>query len=183
MRRVLELAGLLSVAACGTLSGHALAYLLEGRSMDDARHGYFTPVLEVAGAALLLCAVLAAARMLAAVSARRGRRTPPLSSLCVMLAALQVAGFATMEFLEGNPPDPIGCGVEILIALLIAVAVSLVLAFVERCVAPILTTYLRRRSGADTAVRRPPVAFVRPPLLLAICAGVRRFKRPPPLFG
>lgn len=151
--------------------------------MDDGHHGYFALVLELAVAAVLLCAVVTIARILTAAGGRRVYETPSLPTLCLTLAALQVAGFTALEFSEGNAPDLIGCGVEILAALLIAVAVSLMLSLVERCVAPILTTYLRRGSGAEAALRCAPPAFVRPPVLLAVCIGVRRFKRPPPILG
>lgn len=151
--------------------------------MNDGHHGYFSAVLELTIAAALLCAVIAVARLLAGAAGARVCATLSLPALCAALAALQVVGFAALELSEGNAPDVIGYGVEILVALLVAAIVSLMLTLVEQCVIPIVTRYLRRTNCMDAAVRRSPVAFVRPSSTLAVCIGVRRFKRPPPLFG
>ena len=151
--------------------------------MDDGHHGYFSLALELGVAATFFSATVAAVRILNAASQGRVYETASLPRLCAMLATLQVMGFAGMERLEGNAPNLIGCGIEVLTALLIAVAISFVLALVERCVIPVVATYLRRSNERFAASRRSPSAAVRPPMLLAVRTGIRRFKRPPPIFG
>ncbi|MGH7659618.1 MAG: hypothetical protein ACRENA_01700 [Vulcanimicrobiaceae bacterium] len=183
MPRGLGIAGILSVAGCGTLAGHALTYLLEGRAMEDGRHAYFSPLLEMAVAIAIFCGIALAFRLLSVARCGRTFEAPPLPWLCTTLAVLQVSGFVVLEFSEGNRPDLIGCAIEALTALLIAIVVALALAFVERCVVPILARYLRRRDDARPPVASPSSPVVRPSLLLTASAGVRRFKRPPPAFG
>jgi hypothetical protein len=70
-----------------------------------------------------------------------------------------------------------------LMAFVIAAFVFFFISFAERYVAPVLTTYLRRTRNACNAIRRLPADFVQPPLRLAVCAGICRFKRPPPIIG
>jgi len=183
LRRASRIARLLNVAACGTLAGHALTYLLKGRTMDDGHHGYFSPLLAVAIASVLLCSIVALVRLVAAPSNGAGRRAPSFLAFYVTLATLQVAGFAALESFEGNPPDVIGCGIEALMALVIATFVFFLISFAERYVAPIVTSYLRRARNACNAVMRVPPGFVQPPLRLAVCAGICRFERPPPIIG
>jgi drug/metabolite transporter (DMT)-like permease len=151
--------------------------------MSDGHHGYFSPLLAIAIASLLLCSLIAVLRLAIVPGNRAARGTPSSLALYVTLAALQVAGFAALEFVEGNPPDAIGCGIEALTALVIAAFVFFFISFAQRYVAPILTTYLRRARSAWDAMRRLPADFVQPPLRLAVCAGVRRFQRPPPIIG
>lgn len=183
MRRASRITSLLSVAACGTLAGHAATYLLKGRTIDDGHHGYFSPLLAIAVASVLLCSIVVVVRLVIVPSNRAGRGAPSSLAIYVTLATLQVAGFATLEFFEGNAPDVIGCGIEALTALVIAAFVFSFIAFAERYVAPVLITYLRRARNACNAIRRMPADFVQPPLRLAVCAGICRFKRPPPIIG
>jgi drug/metabolite transporter (DMT)-like permease len=150
--------------------------------MSDGHHGYFSPLLAIAIASLLLC-LIAVLRLAIVPGNRAARGTPSSLALYVTLAALQVAGFAALEFVEGNPPDAIGCGIEALTALVIASLVFFFISFAQRYVAPVVTTYLRRALNACNAIRRLPVDFVQPPLRLAVCAGICRFKRPPPIIG
>jgi hypothetical protein len=151
--------------------------------MDDGRHGYFSPLLEIAIASGLLLGIIAIVQLVTSPGDRRTREWAPSSSLCGTLAMLQVAGFVALEFLEGNAPDVFGCGVEVLTALVLAVLVVLFIGFAERYVAPVVTTYLRRMRCACDAIRRLSLDFVQPPLRLAVCAGICRFKRPPPIFA
>jgi drug/metabolite transporter (DMT)-like permease len=151
--------------------------------MDDGHHGYFSPLLAIAIASVLLCSMVAVVRLVAVAGNRAAREAPSSLAFYVALAALQVAGFAALEFLEGNAPDVIGCGIEALTALVIAAFVFFFISFAERYVAPVVTTYLRRALNACNAIRRLPVDFVQPPLRLAVCAGICRFKRPPPIIG
>jgi hypothetical protein len=111
------------------------------------------------------------------------REAPSSVAFYATLAALQVAGFVALEFFEGNAPDVIGCGIEALMAFVIAAFVFFFIAFAERYVAPVVATYLRRTRNACNAIRRLPADFVQPPLRLAVCAGICRFKRPPPIIG
>jgi len=151
--------------------------------MDDGHHGYFSPLLGVAIASVLFCSIVAVVRLMTVPRHRAVRTARSSLVFYVTLAVLQVAGFAALEFLEGNAPDVIGCGIEALTALVIAAFVLFFMSFAERYVAPVLSTYLRRMRNACNAVRRLPADFVQPPLRLAVCAGICRFKRPPPIFG
>ena len=179
MRRGLGIGGLLGVAACGTLIGHALTYVLEGRTAADGRHGYFLPVLEIAGASLVLCAVIFIVRATMTQPGRRALGVPSLPFIWAIVAPLQVAGFVALESIEGNSPDAVGWGVEVLVALIVAIAVSLFLGFVERCVIALAATYLSRvRNDRPLCAT---VLAVSPSLQLAVSTGVHRFKRPPPI--
>ena len=151
--------------------------------MDDGHHGYFSPLLAVAIAAVLLCSLFAVVRLVTAPSNRAMREAPSSVAFYATLAALQVAGFVALEFFEGNAPDVIGCGIEALMAFVIAAFVFFFIAFAERYVAPVVATYLRRTRNACNAIGRLPADFVQPPLRLAVCAGICRFKRPPPIIG
>jgi len=183
LRRAARIAGFLSVAAFGTLAGHVATYLLKGRTMTDGHHGYFSPLLGIAIASVLLCSIVAVVRLVIVPSNRGVREVRSPLAFFVALATLQVAGFAALEFLEGNAPDVTGCGIEALTALAIAASVFFFMSVAERYVAPALTTYLCRTRNACNAVKRLPADFVQPPLRLAVCAGVSRFKRPPPVSG
>jgi drug/metabolite transporter (DMT)-like permease len=151
--------------------------------MDDGHHGYFSSLLAIAIASVLLCSVVAVLRLVTAPRNRAVREAPSSLVFCFTLAMLQVAGFVALEFFEGKAPDVIGCGIEALTALVIAAFVFFFISFAERYVAPVVTTYLRRTRHACNAIRRLPADFVQPPLWLAVCAGICRFKRPPPVFG
>ena len=151
--------------------------------MNDGHHGYFSPLLSVAIASVLLCSIVAVVRLVTVPGNRAVREARSSLGFYVMLPMLQVAGFAALEFFEGNAPDVLGCGIEALTALVIATFVLFFISFAERYVAPIVTTYLRRTQSAYDAITRLPADFVQPPLRLAVCAGICRFKRPPPTFG
>jgi hypothetical protein len=180
VRRALGISGLLSVAALGTLAGHALTYLLEGRTLADGRHGYFALLVEIVFASVALSGVVLVVRALRTREDRGPREMPSLPVLWTMLATLQVVGFAALESVEGNAPDVAGWGLEAIVALVIAVGVALFLGFVERCILGITTTYVgRERSHRSVLTFR--AATVRSPLQLTVCAGVHRFKRPPPI--
>jgi drug/metabolite transporter (DMT)-like permease len=151
--------------------------------MDDGHHGYFSSLLAIAIASVLLCGIVAVVRLVAMSSNRAVRRAPFSPAFYLTLATLQVAGFAALEFFEGNAPDVISCGIEALTALVIAAFVFFFISFAERYVTPVVVTYLRRARSACNAIRRLPTDFVQPPLRLAVCAGFCRFKRPPPIIG
>jgi hypothetical protein len=151
--------------------------------MDDGHHGYFSPLLAIAIVSMLLCSIVAVVRLVTVPSNRAVREARSPLAFYVTLATLQVAGFAALECFEGNAPDVIGCGIEALTALVIATFVFFFISFAERYVAPVLTTYLRRTRNAFSAIKRLPADFVQPPLRLAVCAGICRFKRPPPTIG
>jgi hypothetical protein len=180
VRRALGISGLLSVAAFGTLVGHALTYLLEGRTLTDGRHGYFALLAEIVFASVALSCVVLVVRALRTREDRRPRDMPSLPVLWAVLATLQVAGFAALESIEGNAPDVAGWGLEVVVALVIAVGVALFLGLVGRCILGITTTYIgRERTHHSVLTLR--AAAVRSPLQLTVCAGVHRFKRPPPI--
>lgn len=182
MARGLQAAWVAGVAACGTLLGHAVAYALEGHSLADGHHGYFRPMLEVVLASALLGCALIVGRAITSQGSRRMPALPPFPRLWFIVASLQIAGFATIELLEGNAPDALGCGVEVLIALLVAVGIKLFCRVVERCARAILYSYAQRLQSPGASTRRPPIP-VDAARSLAVCAGVHRFKRPPPLIG
>jgi uncharacterized membrane protein len=151
--------------------------------MDDGHHAYFSPFLTIAIASLLLCSIVAVVRLVTVPSNRAAPEAPSSFAWYVRLATLQVVGFAALEFCEGNAPDAISFGIEALTALAIAAFVFFLISFAERYVAPILATYLRRTKNACSALRRLPADLVQPPLRLAVCAGIWRFQRPPPIIG
>lgn len=182
MVRAFRIARLLSVATCGTLAGHAVTYLLRGQTADDGRHGYFLPLLALAIFAVVLFSIIAFGKLLA--EPNRAARKPPIALVfCARLATLQVAGFAALEFLEGHGPDVIGYGVEAVMALVFVAFVLFSISFAKRYVAPIVSSYLHRSSNACNAILQLPAEFLQPPACLAVCAGVSRFKRPPPSIG
>ncbi len=180
MSKWLQLAWIASVVTGGTLLGHAIAYTLEGRSLADGHHAYFAPMLEVVLASVFLGCALIVGRAIASRGLRRMQALPPLLQLWIIVASLQIAGFATIEFLEGSAPNAVGCGIEVLMAFLVAVAIALFCSVVERYAAAILCSYAQRMQSPDASTRRVrfPIDAARS---LAICAGVRRFQRPPPL--
>lgn len=180
MRRALGISGLLSVAAFGTLVGHALTYLLERRTLADGRHGYFALLVEIVCASVALSCVVLVVRAMKIRNGRRLHETLSLPVLWMLLATLQVAGFAGLESVEGNAPDVTGWGLEVLVALVVAVAVALFLGFVARCILGTGATYLERERS-HRGVMASRASGVRSPLQLTICAGVHRFKRPPPI--
>ncbi|TAM86858.1 hypothetical protein EPN42_12450 [bacterium] len=171
-----------SIAVFATLLGHAAAYLCEGRDLSDGRHAYFMPALDLALAALLAGAMLVALRALS-VRARTGLRleAPPFQRQWLALATVQVGGFVALETMEGHRADLAGCAIEVLVALLVAVALTSFCGLMERCAAMNAAIYLRRYQGAGMAAARHSVPAVAPALSLTTCAGVRRFKRPPPI--
>lgn len=182
MSRVLRNAWVASIVACGTLIGHTVTYALEGRDLADGRHGYFAPILDVVLASALLACALLVGRVVSSYGIHRVRALPSLPRLWLVAAVLQVAGFVTLELLEGNAPDAVGCSVQIVVALLVAVSMTLFWRVVHRYAEALLISYARRtRSPARPASGLlSPVDAVRS---LVVRAGVRRFKRPPPQVG
>ena len=182
MARALRSAWLASFIACGTLLGHAVTYALEGRSLADGHHGYLAPMLEVVLASAFLGCTLIVGRAITSQGFRRTLALPPFPRLWFIVASLQIAGFVTIEFLEGHAPDALGCGVEVLIALLVAVVITLFYRVVERCAQAILYAYAQRLQSSGASTRRLPLP-VDAARSLAVCVGVHRFKRPPPLIA
>ncbi|TAM58556.1 hypothetical protein EPN52_10785 [bacterium] len=181
MTAILRLAWFVVVAASGTLLGHAVSYVVEHRALTDGRHAYFVPALDAVLALLIGGAVL----YVACVMLGRGRELPlawPAQALWRVwykLGALQVGGFILLEAFEHNRADYVGCVVQALVALLLATALTLLFGLVERCAEALGARYLARCAGAACVpVPRSAVTRAR---LLTECAGVRRFKRPPPM--
>ena len=183
MAKGLQIAWIASIVACATLLGHVVAYALEGRTLTDGHHGYLAPMLDVVlASAFLGCAVILG-RAVTSQRARRMDALPPLPLLWLIVASFQTAAFAALELLEGKAPDALGCGVEVLMALLVAVAIKLFCRVVERCARAMLSTYARRLHSSGASTRRPLLPPVDAALSLAVRVGVHRFKRPPPLIG
>ncbi|TAM74886.1 hypothetical protein EPN44_09990 [bacterium] len=175
----LRLAWVACVAVAVTLLGHAAAYLVQGRDLADGRHAYFAPSLDVASALAILGATLLVVRA-AAGRAVHPPSLPALPHLWAGLSIVQVGGFALLERLEGQTPDLIGCVVEALTALLVAVALTLFFGLVGRCAAGAPAAYLRRY-GDGPSLKWCTRTGVRVPLQpFAARMGTRRFKRPPP---
>jgi hypothetical protein len=151
--------------------------------MDDGRHGYFSPLLAIAVVSVVLFGIATLVRLVTEPSNRAARKAPSSLVFCLTLAVVQVAAFATLEFLEGHGPDVTGYGIEALIALVFAACVLFFASIAERYVAPAVSMYLRRARNACGAILRLPAHFVQPPVRLAVCAGTCRFKRPPPIIG
>jgi len=169
------------VAAGATLFGHIVAYLAEGRSLADGRHGYLMPSLDGTLAVVLLGFAILVAR---AVSAGRYRQAPialpPPAPLWVRLALVQTTGFVGLERLEGHAFDLVGCAVEALTALVVVLVLALLLGMIERCAEVAGATYLRRCQTKRAGVWRIPAFAITPSFRLATHVGVRRFQRPPP---
>jgi hypothetical protein len=183
MARTLGIAWFAGIVTGGTLLGHAVAYALEGRSLADGHHGYFAPLADVAVASALLGCALVAGRAIASRGVRHhALALPRLPQLWVGVASLQVAGFAGLERLEGNAPNALGCGIEILIALFVAIAMTLFGRVVEQLAQSIVSAYAPRLRAPCFATGRS-AATVDAARALAVRVGVRRFKRPPPILG
>jgi hypothetical protein len=182
MARGLRSAWPVSVIACGTLLGHAVTYAFEGRSLADGHHGYFAPMLEVVLASAFLGCALIIGRAVTSLRAPHMNALPPLQWLWLIVASFQTAAFATLEFFEGDAPDVFGCGVEVLMALLVAIVIMLLCRVVERCAQAILYAYAQRPQSSGASRRRLPLP-VDGARSLAVRVGVYRFERPPPVIG
>ena len=150
--------------------------------MNDGHHGYFSPLLAIAIASLLLCSLIAVLRLAIVPGNRAVRGTPSSLALYVTLAALQVAGFAALEFVEGNPPDAIGCGIEALTALVIAAFVFFFISFAQRYVCTDPDDVFASRServGCDETTARRLCAAAPAPCRLSPGADSQR---PPPYY-
>lgn len=180
MRRPLPVWLLAALPA--TLVGHAIAYALTGQSMADPRHGYFGPSLEfAAGFFLALCIVLVLGALTRAGAIARVRVEARTLPLWLKLAPLQVALFCALERAEGLLPSLAGCGVQIALALLLALTLASFARVLARCVraASVAATYLQRLRGqtVERYLRREPVVCA---YALSVRAGSSRFGRPPP---
>jgi hypothetical protein len=162
-----------------TIVGHALAYVLTGRDQADGHHSYLLPAFECAFAVLLaFCAV----RLYGALSRPRSpiALSSSLAVTTAQLSVVQVVIFTLAERLEGFAPTPAGYAIQLLVALLAAVAIALFTNLVQRCErsAIELSEYLHRaralRFGLQIARPQSPA------YALAVSAGVARFQRPPP---
>jgi len=98
------------------------------------------------------------------------------------LAVAQLAMFAAMERLEGTHAGPLGCAVQIIVALCVAYGLSLFSRLLVRCItgAQAASRYLQRLLDDCTArfVSRRPYSTAH---ALAVRAGTARFQRPPPI--
>jgi len=164
-----------------TLVGHGIAYVLTGQSDADGRHSYLLPALECS---LALLFTFCAARLLRALSLPRGPAATASSLLATAakLAVAQVALFALAERLEGHAPTAIGFAIQVVVALLAAVAIAYFARLVRRFERSAIDAgeYLRR-FRLNAAVLRLDRARHSPAYALAVSAGTARFQRPPPL--
>jgi hypothetical protein len=182
MAKLLRASWAAGIVASGMLLGHIIAYALEGRSRADGHHAYFSPLLEVAVASALLGSGLFAGRKIGSRALHRVHALPPLSHLWFIVALLQTVGYVALELLEGNTPDALGCSVQIFVALLVAVAMTLFCRVIERCAQALSCSYTRRLSSSTPALPSV-IAPVDGARALSVRAGIRRFKRPPPLIS
>jgi len=97
------------------------------------------------------------------------------------LSLAQIVLFTVAERLEGLAPAPIAYAIQLLVALLAAIAIAHFAQLVRRCECATieLSEYLRRFSALAAELRftRAPYS---PAYTLTISAGTARFQRPPP---
>ena len=133
-------------------------------------------------ASALVCCALLVGRAISARGLRTMRALPPLWRLWLIAATAQTAGFVVLEVLEGNAPDAFGCAVQIVVALLAALTMTLFYRVIERCALAILSSYAGRIASCPNLAKRP-VCQIDVARSLTVRTGIRRFKRPPPVFG
>lgn len=179
MRRPLPL--WLAAVLPSTILGHALTYASSGRTAGDAQHAWVTPVLDVSLALAFAVATWLLGRVLvrARVVARRLMERH-LLSLWPRIALLQVALFIAIERGEGASAGWYGCLVQVLVALLVAYAVTRFSRFLVVCsrAAEDASRYLERLGslrGVFLRRERTAAAFALP-----MSAGHNRFGRAPP---
>lgn len=164
------------------LLGHTLTYALENRTLADGHHAYFVPLLEVLVASALVCCALLVGRAISNRGLRTMQASPPLWRLWLIAASAQTAGFVMLEVLEGNAPDAFGCAVQVVMALLAALTIALFYRVIERCALAISSSYAGRVAPSRDSVKRL-VWQIDVARILTVRTGIRRFKRPPPVFG
>ena len=164
-----------------TLAGHGIAYALSGRSISDGHHAWLIPVLDCSLALLGALAVLYAgdallrAKILTHTLAERS-----FVALWQRLAVSQLVLFAVMERAEGGHAGIAGMIVQVVVALVVAYALSLFTNVLKACAcyAEQMTRYLTRSLlplVSFVSLRPLPMAHA-----LAVRAGSARFQRPPP---
>ena len=163
------------------LLGHAAGYLLLGRPLTDARHGWFAFALENSTATLIaFCAILFAAALVHAGLFKQTRIEQSLTELWPRLAVAQIALFAAAESAEGLHLTFTGVLTQIIAALCAAYLLSLFSRLLQRCVSGTreASRYLERLQSQVVTF----VGFERAPRAVALfaCAGHSRFQRPPP---
>lgn len=162
-------------------SGHIAAYALTGVALNDGRHGWLLPALDVSAAAsIALGALIVAGTLLRAGVFQRTQIESSLLALAPRLAASQLFVFGVVETLEGRAVTPAGIAAQLASALLAAYALSLFSRLVARCIACAdeAGRYLERFAGASAvfAIADPAPRTV----TLFATAGNSRFQRPPP---
>ena len=163
-----------------TIVGHALAYVFTGHDQADGHHSYLVPAFECSVALLL---AFCAARLLRALSRPRPLSATDYSLAATMakLSVVQIVLFTLAERLEGLAPAPIAYAIQLLVALLAAIAIAYFAQLVRRCERSTiqLSEYLHRCLALTEGLRfaRAPHS---PAYTLTITAGTARFQRPPP---
>ena len=170
-----------AIAVPAMLAGHAAAYALAGLNAGDARHMWFSPVLEGSLAVLILTATMLLAGSF--VGARIFARTQIEQSFFAVaprLAIAQVLLFVAAESLEGAHVTFVGIVAQLLTAVCAAYLLSLFTRLLARCFGTAVeaSRYLQRLL-AEVAVYIPRTTAART-LALFACAGPHSFQRPPP---
>jgi len=163
-----------------TIVGHALAYVLTGHNQADGHHSYLVPAFECSVALLL---AFCAARLLRALSRPRLLSAAGYSLAAGMakLSVIQIVLITLVERLEGFAPAPIAYAIQLLVALLTAIAIAYFAQLERRCERSTiqLSEYLRRCLALTDGLRFAR-ALHSPAYTLTISAGTARFQRPPP---
>jgi hypothetical protein len=158
-----------------------MAYAVLGRSMNGAPHEWVGPAVEYS---LVLLGFVAAAAIggtllrfgiLAHTAIERS-----CLSLWPRLAIAQAALFISAERLEGSRAGIVGVAVQIGAALAAAYLVSLFARVISAC-ERLVDQVCRYCGRARRRVALIPRCRCTPHFSLAVCAGISRFQRPPPL--
>lgn len=165
------------------LLGHALTYLLDGRSMLNGQHSWMLPAVEASAAFLVgVFTLLVATALLDARIMTYSRFECSAWRLWPRLGAAQVALFCLVEHVEGTHAGFLGCAIQLAVAYLCAALVAHFTRLIVDCARGTAQAarYLVRSFAAPAvfAAREPLVAAA----ALAVCAGTSRFQRPPPKF-
>ena len=170
-----------AIAVPAMLAGHAAAYALAGLNSADARHAWFSPVLECSLAVLILTGtILLAGTFVGARIFARTKIEQSFFAVAPRLAIAQSLLFGAAETLEGAHITLAGIVAQLITAVFAAYLFSLFTRLLARCFATAVeaSRYLQRLLAA-VAVYVPRATPARASALFA-CAGPHSFQRPPP---
>lgn len=192
-------------AAPATLFGHSITYALGTVSLADGRHTYFLPALQALVTLTLGLALALIVRSLVSAPVRPGKICPVAPSLSkgglsmpmlgraqhdtvgitlslwAIFSFTQCAFFVSLEFLEGYRAGPLGCAIQVVVALMAALLVVWFNDLLERCEEISLARgiYLPRPTNNQVLITDRSLCPI-PVNGLNERRGIRRFQRPPP---